>query len=264
MIDALQSGWVLSWKNIITEQYVGDSHGYACDQTAVGTTNGAGGRNVQLFMLAPDGTVLHVLPGFWHPEDLLAELAFAEQLLALWQDPTLPVWIKRQAAALAQQGHAAAHDHDTQARSRWQGFDAKNELKRYEQLGDRDTLRRDHGGHIVTNKQANPQLKTLDVLMHDRMTQRPFLPFEAFDTAVFADYGRRYYDNNKKVDGEGETFMTPSRVAKREAKLERQRRREAKQAEKQRQRRERELQRAERRRAKQQQREAREAEPSAG
>ena len=140
MIDALQSGWVLSWKNIITEQYVGDSHGYACDQTAVGTTNGAGGRNVQLFMLAPDGTVLHVLPGFWHPEDLLAELAFAEQLLALWQDPTLPVWIKRQAAALAQQGHAAAHDHDTQARSRWQGFDAKNELKRYEQLGDRDTL----------------------------------------------------------------------------------------------------------------------------
>jgi hypothetical protein len=220
VIAELKSDWILSWKNIVTEQYVGDSHGYSCDQTAVGTTNGAGGRNVQLFMLSPDGVVLHVLPGFWHPDDLETELAFAKDLLALWNDPALPDWAKRQAFMLEQQNHAADHSDHTQARSRWQGFDAKNEIKRFEELGFRDTLILDEHGQPLECKKGKPRLKTLDVLMHDRMAMRPFMRFEEFDTAVFADYGRRYYDNNKKVDGEGETFMTPDRVAKAERKAE--------------------------------------------
>ena len=64
----LKSDFVLGWKNIIREDYVGRSHGYTSRQTSVGTTNGAGPHNVQIFVLSPELVVLHALPGFWHPE----------------------------------------------------------------------------------------------------------------------------------------------------------------------------------------------------
>ena len=74
VLTFLDEHFVLGTKNIQKELHVGLSHGYSPKQTAVGTTNGAGGRNVQFLVMAPDETVLHVLPGFWHKEDLLAEL----------------------------------------------------------------------------------------------------------------------------------------------------------------------------------------------
>lgn len=230
MLRELQSQWIVGWKNIITESYVGDSHGYTCEETSVGTTNGAGGRNVQLFMIAPDGVVIHALAGFWHPEDLLRELRFARQkLLPLWQDPTLPRDVKDRTYANLHALEVAGHSRATRMRSSWQGFDAKNELARFEEQGSRDTVALDAEGQPI-EKGNGYQLKTLDVLVHERMAARPFVPFADFDVMAFADYGRRYYDNNKKVDGEGETFMTPSRVAKAEKKAARQRRRAEQQA----------------------------------
>jgi len=221
----------VGWKNIITESYVGDSHGYSCEQTSVGTTNGAGGRNVQLFMIAPDGVVVHALAGFWHPDDLLSELQFArETLLPLYLDPSLPPDVKEQEYANLHRLKVASHSQVTRLRSAWQGFDAKNEQKRFVELGERDTVLLDDAGQPVLDKKGQPKLKTLDVLVHERMAARPFVPFERFDVLGFADYGRTYYDNNKKVDGAGETFMTPKRVAKAEKKAERKRKKEAQRA----------------------------------
>ena len=77
----LAGSFVLGARNIEKDGHVGLSRGYRVDQTAVGTTNGAGGRNVQLLVLAADETVVHALPGFWHAEDLLPELRLGLSLL---------------------------------------------------------------------------------------------------------------------------------------------------------------------------------------
>ena len=62
--STLKKHFVVGWKNNQREDYVGSSHGYTCDQPAVGTTNGAGPRNMQTFVLSPDGYVLHCeVPG---------------------------------------------------------------------------------------------------------------------------------------------------------------------------------------------------------
>jgi hypothetical protein len=235
VLSELQSQWIVGWKNIITQEFVGDSHGYTCEQTAIGTTNGAGGRNVQLFMIAPDGVVVHALAGFWHPDDLLSELRFArETLLPLWQDPSMPRHLKDSLYGGLQKQKAANNSEETRLRSRWQGFDAKNEMKRFEKAGGRDSVVLDDNGQPIKGKKGRLKLKTLDVLIHDRMAARPFVPFEQFDVMAFADYGRTYYDNNKKVDGAGTTFMTPKRVAKAEKKAKKkadsERRRAAKKA----------------------------------
>ncbi len=59
VIGFLESHFILGHKNIQKEEHVGMSRGYKSTQQAVGTTNGAGGRNVQFLVLAADGTVLH-------------------------------------------------------------------------------------------------------------------------------------------------------------------------------------------------------------
>ena len=42
VLDLLESDFVVGWQNIQREDYVGSSHGYTCEEAAVGTTNGAG------------------------------------------------------------------------------------------------------------------------------------------------------------------------------------------------------------------------------
>ena len=227
MFSQLKADWIVGWKNIITKKYVGDSHGYTCEQTAVGTTNGAGPQNVQLFMLAPDGTVLNCLPGFWHPEDLARELKLAQKLLTVWQDPSLSPAAKKLAFAELQRGELKRQPKETYARSAWQGFDAKNELKRIQKGVKRDTVKLDAEGKPLLNARGKPQMKTTNVVVKERMAARPFVPFAEFDTATFANYGRSYYDNNKKVDGAGTTFMTPKRVAKKEKRAKRKANKEA-------------------------------------
>ncbi len=220
---------VLVWENLIATDYVGESHGYACNEVAVGTTNGAGPVNTQILVLAADGTVLHALPGFWHAEDLADELRFGLQLAALWAAPTPSVEVKRAVFAQAQLDHAAGHSLATTARSGWQGFDRKNELKRLEAGRQRDTFVFDADRSLYAlDRRGDPVSKPIDLLVHERLAARPFRPLAAFDVAGFADYGREYYDNNEKVCGEGVTFMTPERVAKHEARQARDAEREAK------------------------------------
>ena len=261
MFTELQKSWIVAWQNIIKEEYVGESHGYTRDDSAIGTTNGAGPTNVQILMLSPDGVVLHALPGYWHPEDLAREMAFAHELWDVWKSDLSRA---EKDAKFAEMQIAAykAHPTATTSRSRWQGFDAGNERDRMAcgierdtplgapiqqplsdtEMADRDAkmarmkavrrAKREAKNAGKEARGAKVKLKPLNQLVHERMSVRPFLPLEQFDVAEFANYGRTYYDNNKKVDGAGSTLMTPKRVAKAEMKQARKAEKEARRARK--------------------------------
>ncbi len=186
VLKVLKRDFVVGWKNIAREDYVGSSHGYTCDDTAVGTTNGAGPRNMQMFVLSRGGVVVHCLPGFWHPDDLVTELQHAKLLHRLWIDDRQKSGKKKMFARM-QLSAIRSHSDLMTARSGWQGFDAANERERLKH-GPRDTF------YMVNGKPKG--MKPLNVLIHERMAKRPFVSFKKFDTEEFIDYGRPYYDNN--------------------------------------------------------------------
>lgn len=193
----LANEFVLGWQNIEKAEHVGLSHGYRKDQTAVGTTNGAGGRNLQIVLMAPDSTVLHVLPGFWHPEDLVVELEFARALYRLWLDEGRTHAAK--VAMFTAMHRAFLHrlSPATIARSDWQSFDAAAELERVGRGEVRDT--------VVADASGPPKMKPVCQLLHERMAQRPFQKLADFDMESYVDYGRAFYDNNEWLD-KGRSF----------------------------------------------------------
>lgn len=201
-ISTLEKHFVVGWKNNKGEKYVGSSHGYTCDQPAVGTTNGAGPRNMQTFVLAHDGTVLHCLPGFWHPEDLAHELNMARTLYRLWKDPR-PRKEKRKMFSRIQLRTMADQPSAMRARSSWQGFDAQNEKRRMEKLAKR---RKKRDTWVYDEKGRAKSLKPTCQVVRERMAKRPLRHFARFDIEDFVDYGRPYYDNNARVDGVGVNF----------------------------------------------------------
>jgi hypothetical protein len=189
----LERDFVLAWHNIKKEDYVGDSMGYARNQSCVGTTNGAGGRNVQIFILSPDHIVLHALPGFWHPEDLAHELEIAKVAWRLWRDESRSEADKRAMYSRIVLADLRFQDPATYARSDWQSFDKSYQSGK---IG-RDTFERNDFGDVKRTELGAPILKPLNVLAHQRMSARAFLPFDEFDVDAFVEYGRRYYDNNR-------------------------------------------------------------------
>lgn len=221
VFDLLREEFVLGWTNIEREEHVGLSHGYAPRQSALGTTNGAGGRNVQLLVLSPDRVVLHVLPGFWHPEDLAAELRFAKQVHRLWLDPKRDRAGKEAMYRRLHQAEIARQSPLTTARSDWQSFDRHEEVQRCgREL--RDTMLADAHGYPVM-RGGTLQLKPLNVLTHERMMARPFQTLDEFDLEAFVDYGRVFYDINH--GDKGKTFVRAERrAAEREREAERARR----------------------------------------
>ncbi len=199
----LKRDFVLGWKNIRREDYVGASFGYTRKHACVGTTNGAGAHNVQIFVLSPDLVVLHALPGFWHPEDLARELQFAKTLWRLWQDDTRTDAQKRDMCRRLQLTELRSQPAVMYARSDWQEFDKSREAAALAREKDRDTFKHTDDGEIKLNPRGAPMLKALNVLTHERMALRPFLRFEDFDIARFIDYGRKFYDNNLGVSRRG-------------------------------------------------------------
>lgn len=206
VLALLRERFVLGARNIERDHHVGMSHGYRCNQTAVGTTNGAGGRNVQILVLAADGAVMHALPGFWHPQELAAELRLSLELHQLYHDERTP------AAKLAMfrvLHRAAADGAPSTAHDEWQPFDANEERERLAK-GPRDTVLCDDAGRPLLDRNGMPQLKTIRRLVHDRLQAQPFAALAAFDVEQFVDYGRPYYDNNSWVD-EGRRFAKAER-----------------------------------------------------
>jgi len=210
VMEMLSERFVLCARNIEREEHVGLSHGYACDQTAVGTTNGAGGRNVQMIVLAPDETVLHALPGFWHAQDLLPELRLALEVHRLYVDETLSPASKLAMFGALHRAHQWRYGDAAKERGDWQGFDGQFELARAEKET-RDT--------VVADAAGKHHLKAIPDLVHERMAARPFKKLAEFGMEAFVDYGRPFYDNNMGLD-DGRNFP---RAAQANQKRERER-----------------------------------------
>ncbi len=187
----LRDRFIVGHRNIERDSYVGLSHGYKSTQTAVGTTNGAGGRNVQLVVLAADETVLHVLPGFWHAEDLVAELGLALEIHRLHGEESMAPQTKLTMFEALHRSHLRRHGEAARARSEWQGFDGHAELERSRRES-RDTIELDGKGQ--------PVLKPMLQVVHERLIARPFRKLADFGMESFVDYGRAYYDNNMGLD----------------------------------------------------------------
>lgn len=190
----LKSGFVCGTRDITYEPHSGISGLHPTTGPAVYTTNGAGPHNLQLFMLAPDGTVLHCLPGFWSAQDLSTELKFAQELNQVWQDSSLSRGQKDELFKTMNLAHIQQHSLLTTRRSRMQGFDVKFEARTRPTTS--DTIKE---GVTLAGFSDRAAFKTTDVIAHERMAERPFIPYEQFDVAAFSDYGRQKYD--KKQDG---------------------------------------------------------------
>lgn len=199
----LRDQFVLGWKNIKREEFVGDSNGYSANQSCVGTTNGAGSRNLQLFLLSPDKVVLHAITGFWHPEDLAHELNLGLVAWRLYQDKSRNMEQKCRMYKMLVMTDLRFQSPEMYARSDWQGFDIHREASKVAQTPDRDTFQRDEKGQLKKTSGGAAILKPLNVLIHQRMAARPFVDFEDFDVDSFVDNGTRFYDNNRHVSRRG-------------------------------------------------------------
>jgi hypothetical protein len=214
----LKNDFEVGWYDIYKEDHVGYSYGYSQKKhCAVGTTNGAGAHNVQIFVLSADAVVMHALPGFWAPEDLARELQFAKALHHLWRDDSRSIAQKQDMFKRMQTAEPRHHPAATFARSAWQGFDESVERSQGEP---RDTvLDAAAPASMPANlaqllsqattfnvRPGQPMMKPLNVLVHERMAVRPFVAFDQFDTAAFVDYGRLRYDLNVGHDGRGKKF----------------------------------------------------------
>lgn len=177
VLDLLQTKFVCGWKNIKGLEGVGQSHEHAPACRAANVNNGSGFHNVQMFVLTPDGRVVHCLPGFWKPDALVKELEFALSLVKIWQDASLSMRQKAQKFSDAHLAHLQQHPDTVVRQSELPSFDQWHERRRQT-----DTTR------------SNGQCKKADQIVHERMAERPFVAFKDFDTAVYADVGQKFYD----------------------------------------------------------------------
>lgn len=194
--STLKENYVCGYRDITNEPYCGISGKHDTFGNAVKTTNGAGPHNIQMFVLSPDGTVLTCLPGYWAPEDLTTELALAQELNQVWTNPRLSRDEKNRIFYQMHMAHVQQHSFAMVRRSKMQGFDQKYEAKF--RLASSDTIR-DRSLISDPNAKMLPQaaFKTTDEIMHERMAQRPFVQYQNFDVAAFADYGRPKYDKHE-------------------------------------------------------------------
>jgi hypothetical protein len=195
VLNVLKTQFVCGFKNITGESYAGKSGRHDTDAPAVVTTNGAGPHNVQLFFLAADGTVLHCLPGYWAPQDLLLEMRFALDLNQVWRNAGYSLEAKQQLARQANHLAIRRAPADMIARSHLQGFDAKQEMKKPD--SDFQFKPGDYRPAVAGGKHQN--LKSTFQVIHERMAQRPFVAYADFDVEQFSDYGKLRYDKKEEM-----------------------------------------------------------------
>jgi hypothetical protein len=197
VFDMLKSNFVVGVRDITGQPWAGASGQHAFNDSATGTTDGAGPHNIQMFVLAPDGTVIHCLPGYWAPKDLAFELQFAEQLYKVYRDTNMSLDEKRKLAGAMQLDHIKKHSVAMQVRSRMQPFDAKFELARNDD--DHTVIRPPVVGKLLalSGFKLAGIVKSTDEIMHERMAKQPFVSYENFDVASFSDYGKQFYDRNE-------------------------------------------------------------------
>jgi hypothetical protein len=200
----LRDQFVLGYANIERQPYVGLSQGYEPDQTAMGATNGSGGRNLQLAILAADGTVMLALPGFWHALDLLSTLDLAVELHRLHGSAEHS---HEQKLAMARSKHETFLKRigaGMSARSAWQNRDVVAERDRSD-LGMRDTYQRDPAGGPLRNEVGQIELRPLLQVLHERVGVLRFTAIAAMPWEALVDYGHPQFDANAAME-RGRTF----------------------------------------------------------
>lgn len=197
-LSILKKHFICGVRDISEESYAGVSGVHTTNGQAIDTTNGAGPHNLQLFILSPDGIVLTCLPGYWHSQDLVREMNLAQDLYKVWQDPTLNRFQKNNIFTQMHLSHINQHPQAMVRRSRMQGFDQKYEANH--RLYESDTISNPQlieSSYTTGMDLPKAAFKTTDVIMHQRMAKRPFVPFNQFDIAAYVDYGRPKYDKHE-------------------------------------------------------------------
>jgi hypothetical protein len=208
--EVLRDQMVCGTKDIENKRYAGASGKHEPDGNAIDTTNGAGPHNIQMFILSSDGTVLTCLPGYWNSKDLVEEIKLASRLNDVWKDPSLTRAQKDQLFRQMQLDHVRQHPAAEVKRSRMQGFDQMYEAKK--RLYSSDCIVNARLIDPTTGKGPQQAFKTTDVIMHQRMAQRPFVPYNDFDVAAFADYGKPMYDKEEDYrDANGQVIPGAAR-----------------------------------------------------
>ncbi|MBA4074257.1 MAG: hypothetical protein C0508_04385, partial [Cyanobacteria bacterium PR.023] len=167
VLSYLKNNYVCGTYDITGQPYAGMSGRHEINGNAVRTTNGAGPHNIQMFVLAADGTVLHCLPGYWDSQDLIEELSFAQQLNQVWLSSG-SLEQKRQTFSRMQLAHIAKHSPAMVARSQMQGFDQQYEART--RLNTSDTILNTAlaAQTLQMGGKAPPgAFKTTDVIMHE-------------------------------------------------------------------------------------------------
>ncbi|PWU02845.1 MAG: hypothetical protein C5B53_01170 [Candidatus Melainabacteria bacterium] len=206
----LKDDFVCGYKDISRKHYAGASGKHRPDENAVDTTNGAGPHNLQMFILASDGTVLTCMPGYWHSEDLAKELRLAFELNKIWQAHDLSLDQKKALFSQIQLAHIQDHGAAEHKRSQMQGFDIQYEAQH---RPNSDFFINQRAVDAATGKVDQGNLKPVDVVMHQRMAARPFEPYEKFDVAVYSDYGKPMYDKHEQFRDANGNIIPNSNLA---------------------------------------------------
>lgn len=194
--SVLKDELVCGYRDISKEAWAGYSGKHEIGGNAVNTTNGAGPHNLQTFIMASDGTVLTCLPGYWAPQDLVSEIEFASRLNDVYTNPKYGPAQRRLMFRSMHVAHIKEHSNEMSQRSHMQHFDQHYEAEH--RLRTTDTIKESVKATIAdaTNVPSDA-FKTTDVIMHERMSRRPFIAYEQFDTPRFSDYGKPQYDKNE-------------------------------------------------------------------
>jgi hypothetical protein len=174
----LRQNFVCGWQNIEGHRGAGRSNGHDPSNPASDVNNGAGFHNVQMLVLTPDGRVVHCLPGYWKAAPLIKELQFSLELVQLWNS-SRPLKDKVRQFQETHLEHMLKHSAKDIEESRLPNFDEHRERTR-----GTDTTR------------STGDVKKTDQIVHERMAERPFMPYEEFDLAAFTDVGQKFYDSH--------------------------------------------------------------------
>jgi len=198
VLKELKDNFVVGYQDISNKRWAGASGKHSPNEPAVYTTNGAGPHNIQIFVLDPDGVVLSCLPGYWAPKDLVSELQFAQKMYEVDTNPELNVDQKKRVYQMLQIQRSRQDINGMHARSHLQGFDLS-----YEAQHNPGSDFFYNGNAIDPKSGSTPpnNVKTVDVVMHERMARRPLIAYKDYDVAAYASYGKTMYDKH-------ETFLT--------------------------------------------------------
>lgn len=183
----LKDDFVVGYENIDDRKFVAIPQEHGPDENVSDTANGAGAQSLQLFVLAPDGTVLTCLPGYWSAPDLACELALAKDLYRVWKKSDLTIDEKRAQFASLHLAHISTHSQAMKNRSHLSEADLQFEGRKLENS---DFFYQQRAVNPSTGKTPLRNVKTVDFVMHERLSRRPFEPYQDFDVAAYADFGR--------------------------------------------------------------------------